>query len=107
MQRDREKREREKNWICVRMNICEFMDIYYLPEDNFLDTAVDVIVKNATRGLYVNNISLNEYNTENVHARIKYSPLFFLFLFLFLWVTSTDIEAILYIYYLCTKIYFY
>ena len=59
------------------------MDIYYLPEDNFLDTAVDVIVKNATRGLYVNNISLNEYNSENVHARIKYSPLFhFLFLFL-------------------------
>ena len=40
------------------------MDIYYLPEDNFLDIAVDVIVKNATRGLYVNNISLNEYNIE-------------------------------------------
>lgn len=75
------EREEEKNWICVRINICEFMDIYYLPEDNFLDTAVDVIVKNATRGLYVNNISLNEYNTENVHARIKYSPLFYFYFY--------------------------
>lgn len=57
------KKEKQRT-VCVRINICEFMDIYYLPEDNFLDIAVDVIVKNATRGLYVNNISLNEYNIE-------------------------------------------